>query len=78
MAVLLNKDVPWVSVPVKVNYFFLNDDHDKNFNFIHCLVNRNGPANPKPSNLGFETRPVCPIKIRDQDNLETISEWSVY
>ena len=28
MAVLLNEDVPWV--PLKVNYFFLNDDHDKN------------------------------------------------
>ena len=56
MAVLLNEDVPWV--PLKVNYFFLNDDHDKKFNFIPRLVNGNWPANPKPSDLGFETRPV--------------------
>ena len=56
MAVLLNEDVPWV--PQKVNYFFSNDDHDKKFNFIPRLVNGNWPANPKPSDLGFETRPV--------------------
>ena len=39
MAVLLNENVSWV--PLKVNYFFLNDDHDKKFNFIPRLVNGN-------------------------------------
>ena len=39
MAVLLNEDVP--SVPLKVNYFFLNDDYDQKFNFIPRLVNGN-------------------------------------
>ena len=37
MVVLLNENVPWV--PLKINYFFLNDDHDKKFNFIPYLVN---------------------------------------
>ena len=72
MVVLLNEDVPWV--PLKVNYFFLNDDDNKNFNFIPRLVNRNQPANPKPSDLGFETRPVW---LRGKDSLETFFEWSV-
>ena len=39
MAVLLNEDVPWVSL--KVNYFFLHDDHDQKFSFIPRLVNGN-------------------------------------
>ena len=39
MVVLLNENVPLV--PLKINYFFLNDDHDKKFNFIPYLVNRN-------------------------------------
>ena len=56
MAVVLNEDVPWV--PLKVNYFFLHDDDDQKFNFIPRLVNGNWPANPKPSDLGFETRSV--------------------
>ena len=56
MAVLLNEDVSWVLL--KVNYFFLNDDHDKKFNLIPRLVNGNWPTVPKPSVLGFETRPV--------------------
>ena len=56
MAVLLNEDVLWV--PLKVNDFFLNDDHDKKFNFIPRLVNGNWLVNPKPSDLGFEARPV--------------------
>ena len=56
MAVLLNEGVPWV--PLKVNYFFLNDDQDKKFNFIPRLVNGNWSANPRPLDLGFETRPV--------------------
>ena len=56
MAVLLNEDVSWV--PLKVNYFFLNDDHDKKFNFIPRLVNGNWPANPKPLDLDFETKPA--------------------
>ena len=54
MAFLLNEDVPWVLL--KVNYFFLSDDHDKKFNFILRLVNGNRPANLKHSDLGFETR----------------------
>ena len=56
MAVSLIKDAPWV--PLKINYFFLNGDQDKKFRFMPRLVNRNWPANPKPSDLGFETRPV--------------------
>ena len=56
MVVLLNEDVPWV--PLKVNYFFLIDDHDKKFNFIPRLVDGNWPANPKLSDLGFENRPI--------------------
>ena len=39
MTVLFNEDA--LCVPLKVNYFFLNDDHDKKINFIPCLVNRN-------------------------------------
>ena len=56
MVVLLNEDVPWV--PLKVNYFFLIDDHDKKFNFIPRLVDGNWPANPKLSDLDFENRPI--------------------
>ena len=56
MAIVLNEDVPWVSL--KVSYFFLQDDDDQKFNFIPRLVNGNWPANPKPSDLGFETRLV--------------------
>ena len=54
--VLLNEDLPWV--PLKANYFFLNDDHDKKFNLIPHLVNGNWPANPELSDLGFGTRPI--------------------
>ena len=56
MAILLNEDVLWVSL--KVSYLILNDDHGKKFNLIPRLVNENWPANPKPSDLGFEMRPV--------------------
>ena len=51
MAVLLNEYVPWVLL--KSNYFFLNDNYDKKFNFIPHLVNGNWPANPKPSHFEF-------------------------
>ena len=64
MAVLLNEDVPWVSL--KVNYFFLHDDHDQKFSFIPRLVNGNWPANPKPLDLGFETRSVWLTKRQNQ------------
>ena len=33
MAVLLNEDVPWV--PLKINYFFLQNDHDSNLISYH-------------------------------------------
>ena len=67
MAVLLNEDVPWL--PLKFNYFFLNDDRDKKFNFIPRLVIGSWPANPNPSDLGFETRPVWLTKRqRDLEN----------
>ena len=55
MADLLNENIPWV--PLKVNYFFLNDADDKN------LINRSWPANLKPLDLGFEARPNWPAKI---------------
>ena len=64
MAVLLNEDVLWV--PLKVNYFFLNDDHDKKFNFIPRLVNGNWLTVLKPSVLGFETRPIWLTKRQRQ------------
>ena len=34
MAVLLNEDVPWV--PLKINYFFLKNDHDRNLISYHA------------------------------------------
>ena len=64
MAVLLNEDESWVLL--KVNYFFFNDDHDKKFNLIPRLVNGNWPTVPKPSVLGFETRPVWLTKRQRQ------------
>ena len=56
MAALLDNNVDWV--PWEANYFFLNDDGDTSFCFVPRTVNENWPSNPKPSNFGFETRPI--------------------
>ena len=56
MAAFLDKNVDWV--PLMVNYFFLDDDDGTSFCFVPPTVNGNRPSNSKPSNLGFETRPI--------------------
>ena len=56
MAALLDNNVDWV--PLMVKYFFLNGDDDILFCFVPRTVNGNWPSNPKPSNFGFETRPI--------------------
>ena len=56
MAALLDNNVD--GVPLMVNYFFLNGDADTRLCFVPQTVNGNWPSNPKPSNFGFETRPI--------------------
>ena len=56
MASLLDNNVDWV--PLMVNHFFLNGDDDILFCFVPRIVNGNWSSNPKPSNFGFETRPI--------------------
>ena len=56
MAALLDNNVDWV--PLMVNYSFLNDDDDTSLRLVPRTVNGNWPPNPKPSNFGFETRPI--------------------
>ena len=56
MVALLDDNVDWV--PLMVNYFLLNNDYDTCFCFAPGKVNGNWPSNIKPSNFGFETRPI--------------------
>ena len=56
MAALLDDNVDWV--PLMLNYAFLNEDDDTRVCFILQTVNGNWTFNPKPSNVGFETRPI--------------------
>ena len=56
MTAFLDNNVDWVSL--MVSYFFLNDDDDTRLRPLQWTVNGNLLSNPKPSNFGFETRPI--------------------
>ena len=47
-----NKNVQWV--PLKVSYFFIEDDDDKSFKFVPKVYDEDKwPENPTPENMGF-------------------------
>ena len=54
MADLLDNNVDWV--PLRVNYFFLNNDEHTRFCFVLRTINGSSLSKPKPSN--FETRSI--------------------
>ena len=54
LAVLRNEGVQWV--PLKVQYYFLNDDYDQRFRYIPRSMHDNWPENPTPEQVGFETK----------------------
>ena len=52
LTIFRNKKVEWV--PLKVSYFFIENDYDESFNLIPRLYEENcWPSKPTPENMGF-------------------------
>ena len=44
-------------VPLKVSYFFIEDDDDESFRFVPKVYDEDEwPANPTPENIGFQIK----------------------
>ena len=55
LTIFRNKNVEWA--PLKVSYFFIEDDYDKSFNFVPNIYDENNwPSNPTPQNMGFNIK----------------------
>ena len=50
-----NKKVEWV--PLKVSYFFIEDEDDESFRFVPKMYDEDEwPVNPTPENIGFQIK----------------------
>ena len=56
LAVMRNEGVQWV--PLKVQYYFLNDDQDQRFRYIRLSMHDDWPEEPTPEKMGFITKPL--------------------
>ena len=55
LTIFKNKNVEWF--PLKVSYFFIEDDFDKSFSFVPCIYDEdNWPSKPTPRNIGFSIK----------------------
>ena len=65
MVILEELQVPWV--PLKINYFFQNDDHDRKYNFTLRPLQGNFPVDPTPEDMGFEVQILNPLSYTSSD-----------
>ena len=65
MAVLNNLKVEWV--PVKISYFYINDDYETKFHFVPKLF-EDWPDYPTPEIVGFTTLNLDPISYSSDDS----------
>ena len=50
-----NKKVEWV--PLKVSYFFIEDEDNESFRFVPKMYDEDEwPVNPTPENIGFQIK----------------------
>ena len=66
MAVLKKENVEWV--PVKISYFFINDDNDKRFQHIPGAVDNTWPEYPTAELMGFDVRNLAQLTFSDSDD----------
>ena len=55
LTIFRNKNVEWV--PLKVSYFFIEDDFDESFSLVpRRYAEDNWPVKPTPENIGFSIK----------------------